>query len=209
MQTEPCLSTTTTTTTSSCFAPEAPSPQAFQKALHQTLFNQKLNIPKTCNIKSLSHQTHFTPNSLYTRCRKPFTPRIFDLYTTNNWTPKPEACFTRNNSCFTSTVLPQKFLHQRNFTPQAFTPKALSTRNVLQHKPFAPKTFYTKHPNFFYTRIILHHTLFHPAPVIPFYNRNLFHHKPFMPKTFYGSSSFTPEATPCKTQWEAKHPVNP
>lgn len=164
------------------------APPAFQKVFTpETLFSKK-TMEKTLPCQKPPKVFRARTNSSYTSCQKAFTPAFLILHhkqldTKTRGLFHQKQQFTRNNSCFSSTVLPQKLLHQRNFTPQAFTPEALSTGNVLQHKPFASKALHTKHPNCFYTRNI---------SITPhaFEPETLFHHKPFYSKNYLGQQLF-------------------
>ena len=134
------------------------APPAFQKVFTpETLFNRK-NYEKTLPCQKPPKVFRARTNSSYTSCQKAFTPAFLILHhkqldtkTRSLFHQKQQ--FTRNNSCFSCTVLPKKLLHQRNFTPQAFTPEALSTRNVLQ---FTTQTFCIKSIAHQTSKLLLH-----------------------------------------------------
>ena len=135
--------------------------------LHQTPFHETHFTPDTFYTRQLSQQTTFTPTNFYT-CRillhqPAFTPDTFYTNQLLHETPfTPTSFYTRH------------LLHQKPFHETPFTPDTLYTRHLLHEA-----TFYTTHPftpDTFYTRRLLHQT--------PFTSTD-FYTTPFTPNTFY------------------------
>ena len=140
--------------------------------LHQTPFHETHFTPDTFYTRQLSQQTTFTPTNFYT-CRillhqPAFTPDTFYTNQLLHETPfTPTSFYTRH------------LLHQKPFHETPFTPDTLYTRHLLHEA-----TFYTTHPftpDTFYTRRLLHQTPFTSTDFTP----HLSHQTHFTPSTFY------------------------